>query len=170
MASRPRPRPLPPRWDFSAPTPQVQLLFKEDLGTGGRGGYFDTFGIIRDIMQNHLLQAFMWLAMEPPASITGDAITVAKCELLRQVKTLELDPSECFLGQFAAHGDDLGYLDDPTVPAGSKCPTFASLVLSVDTPRWRGVPFLFTAGKGMDERVCELRVRPAGVEGAVCAA
>ncbi len=142
--------------------PQVQLLFKEDLGTGGRGGYFDTFGIIRDIMQNHLLQAFMWLAMEPPSSMTGDAITAAKCELLRSVKTLALDPSECFLGQFAAHGDDSGYLDDPTVPAGSKCPTFASLVLSVDTPRWRGVPFLFTAGKGMDERVCELRVRTAG--------
>ena len=141
----------------------VQLLFKEDLGTGGRGGYFDTFGIIRDIMQNHLLQAFMWLAMEPPTSMTGDAITAAKCELLSQVKTLSLDPSELFLGQFGARSckdsAEPGYLDDPTVPAGSKCATFASFVLSVDSARWRGVPFLFTAGKGMDERVCELRVR-----------
>ena len=56
-------------------------------------------------------------------------------------------------------GDEPGYLDDSTVPAGSRCPTFAALVLKVDNDRWRGVPFLFTAGKGMDERVCELRVR-----------
>jgi len=137
----------------------VQLLFKEDLGTGGRGGYFDGFGIVRDIIQNHLLQAFMWLAMEPPTSMTGEAITACKVELLTHVSSLELDAAQVFLGQFGKHGDELGYLDDPTVPAGSKCPTFASMVLSVDTPRWRGVPFLFTAGKGMDERVCELRVR-----------
>ena len=49
--------------------------------------------------------------------------------------------------------------DDETVPAGSRCPTFASVVLTVDSDRWRGVPFLFCAGKGMDERVCEIRVR-----------
>lgn len=137
----------------------VQLTFKEDLGTGGRGGYFDGFGIIRDIIQNHLLQAFMWLAMEPPSSMTGDAITEAKVALLSKVATLSLDETQVFLGQFGRHGDDGGYHDDETVPAGSRCATFAALVLKVDTPRWQGVPFLFTAGKGMDERVCELRVR-----------
>jgi len=137
----------------------VQLTFKEDLGTGGRGGYFDKFGIIRDIIQNHLLQAFMWLAMEPPASLTAAAVVAAKVELLRSVKALSLEQGATFLGQFVAHGGNPGYLDDETVPAGSTCPTFASLVLHADTPRWRGVPFLFTAAKGMDERVCELRVR-----------
>jgi glucose-6-phosphate 1-dehydrogenase len=75
------------------------------------------------------------------------------------VPTLRLDPTEVFLGQFTAAGDELGYLDDATVPAGSLCPTFAALVLRVENERWRGVPFLFTAGKGMDERVCEIRVR-----------
>ena len=70
-------------------------LFKEDLGTGGRGGYLD--GRTRDIIQNHLLQAFMWLAMEP-ASMTGEAITACKVELPRL--HLELDPSYVFLGQF----------------------------------------------------------------------
>ena len=101
----------------------------------------------------------MWLAMEPPTSMTGDAITEAKVALLSKVATLTLDETQVFLGQFGRHGDDGGYHDDKTVPAGSRCATFASLVLQVDTPRWRGVPFLFTAGKGMDERVCELRVR-----------
>ena len=152
----------------------VQLTFKEDLGTDGRGGYFDSVGIIRDIIQNHLLQAFMWLAMEPPKAMTAAAIVEAKVALLRRVRTLELDappssgdgapgggvpPSGVFLGQFARHRDEPGYLEDSTVPAGSCCPTFAALVLEVDNPRWRGVPFLFTAAKGMDERVCELRVR-----------
>ena len=101
----------------------------------------------------------MWLAMEPPTSMTGDAITEAKVALLSKVATLTLDETKVFLGQFGRHGDDGGYHDDKTVPAGSRCATFASLVLQVDTPRWRGVPFLFTAGKGMDERLCELRVR-----------
>ena len=138
----------------------VQFTFKEDLGTGGRGGYFDGFGIIRDIVQNHLLQAFMWVAMEPPSSMTGEAITRSKVGLLRTVSTLSLDDaSSVFLGQFGRHGEDAGYLEDTTVPAGSRCPTFAAVVLKVDSDRWRGVPFLFTAGKGMDERVCEVRVR-----------
>ena len=138
----------------------IQLTFKEDLGTGGRGGYFDGFGIIRDIIQNHLLQAFMWLAMEPPSSMTAGAIVEKKVELLKAISALKLEDKESvFLGQFGPGIEQTGYLDDSTVPAGSKCPTFASLVLRVDNDRWRGVPFLFTAGKGMDERVCELRVR-----------
>ena len=114
---------------------------------------------MRDVIQNHLLQAFMWLAMEPPESMTGEAITRAKVELLKQVTPLSLDDARSvFLGQFGRHGDDSGYLEDATVPEGSRCPTFAACVLKVDSERWRGVPFLFTAGKGMDERVCELRV------------
>ena len=139
----------------------VQLTFKEDLGTGGRGGYFDGFGIIRDIIQNHLLQAFMWLAMEPPSAMVASEIVAKKVELLSAVRALSLDePNTAFLGQFGKLDDDHpGYLDDPTVPPGSTCPTFAATVLRVDNDRWRGVPFLFTAAKGMDERICEIRVR-----------
>ena len=137
----------------------VQLTFKEDLGTGGRGGFFDREGIIRDVIQPHLMQAFLWLAIEPPKSMRAADITKAKLELLRRVSAVSLDADETFLAQYTACDDEPGYLDDETVPHGSRCPTFASLVLRVDNERWRGVPFLFTAGKGMDERVCELRVR-----------
>jgi len=91
--------------------------------------------------------------------MTAPDIVKAKVDLLSQVKTLSLGGNEVFLGQFAAYGQEKGYLDDETVPKGSRCPTFASLVLKVDNARWRGVPFFFTAGKGMDERVCELRIR-----------
>ena len=141
----------------------VQITFKEDLGTGGRGGYFDNVGIIRDIIQNHLLQAFMWLAMEPPASMRAVDIIKAKVELLKKVRTISLgdapDYNGVFLGQFGRHGHEPGYTEDTTVPSGSNCATFAALFLQVDTPRWRDVPFLFTAAKGMDERVCEVRIR-----------
>jgi len=144
----------------------VEITFKEDLGTGGRGGYFDGFGIIRDIMQNHLLQVFMLCAMEPPAQMSTAGIISAKVELLKAVQSLELG-NGVFLGQFTANswtmGGQLhkepGYLDDTTVPKGSKCPTFAAVVLRINNERWSGVPFLMKAGKGLDERLGEVRIR-----------
>eukprot|EP00931_Biecheleriopsis_adriatica_P005318 TRINITY_DN106844_c0_g1_i1.p1 TRINITY_DN106844_c0_g1~~TRINITY_DN106844_c0_g1_i1.p1 ORF type:complete len:626 (+),score=141.04 TRINITY_DN106844_c0_g1_i1:108-1985(+) len=143
----------------------VQLVFKEDLGTGGRGGYFDGFGIIRDIMQNHLLQVLLWFAIEPPSSLSREAIQAEKCKLLKSIKTLSMD--DCFLGQFTSNSwtdadgtehKEPGYLDDETVPAGSKCPTYAAVALNIDNDRWRGVPFVMRAGKGLDERMAEVRV------------
>lgn len=142
---------------------QVEIIWKENIGTDGRGGYFDGFGIIRDMMQNHLLQIFLWLAMEPPSAFESEHIAAEKCRLLKCVKALAL--KDCFLGQFGAglrtneagflHPEP-GYLDDNTVPAGSKCPTFAATVLHVDNERWRGVPFLMRAGKALDERLAEV--------------
>merc|ERR1719499_368719 len=76
----------------------VQLVFKEDLGTGGRGGYFDNYGIIRDIMQNHLLQVLLWFAMEPPEALDRESVADAKEKLLKAVPALKLE--DCFLGQF----------------------------------------------------------------------
>jgi len=145
----------------------VEITFKEDLGTGGRGGYFDGFGIIRDIMQNHLLQVFMLMAMEPPTSMSTFGIINAKVQLLKAVETLDLSKG-VFLGQFTGNTwttsdgvkhSEKGYLEDETVPKGSKCPTFAATVLRVNNDRWAGVPFLMKAGKGLDERLGEVRVR-----------
>eukprot|EP00966_Prymnesium_polylepis_P138942 3210705-Prymnesium_polylepis.1 len=114
----------------------VQITFKENLGTEGRGGYFDGFGIVRDIIQNHLLQAFMFLAMDAPEDMSASSIVDSKVRLLQSVQTVTLD--DTFLGQFAAGAGQPGYLDDTTTPAGSRCPTFAACVLSVDNERWRG--------------------------------
>jgi hypothetical protein len=126
----------------------VQIIFKEDLGTGGRGGYFDGFGIIRDIMQNHLLQVFMSVAMECPAGSDSASVAAAKVALLEKTATLHYSADKVFLGQFGAHEwvdrakgtvrNEPGYLDDPTVPEGSRCPTFASVKLEIDNERWRG--------------------------------
>eukprot|EP00933_Yihiella_yeosuensis_P081508 TRINITY_DN95119_c0_g1_i1.p1 TRINITY_DN95119_c0_g1~~TRINITY_DN95119_c0_g1_i1.p1 ORF type:complete len:570 (+),score=107.59 TRINITY_DN95119_c0_g1_i1:62-1771(+) len=144
---------------------QVEIVFKEDFGTNGRGGYFDNFGIIRDIMQNHLLQVLLWLAMEPPEHLDSQSIAVEKLKLLKAIPTLKL--KDCLLGQYTSSssidGDsnkkvEPGYLDDSTVPAGSRCPTYAAAVLNIDNERWRGVPFLMRAGKGLDERLAEVRI------------
>jgi glucose-6-phosphate 1-dehydrogenase len=70
-----------------------------------------------------------------------------------QVKVLQsippIEKDEVLLGQYAAAGDKPGYLDDDSVPKGSKCPTFASMILHVNNDRWKGVPFIMKAGKGM---------------------
>jgi len=159
-----------PMWS-AAHIESVQIIFKENIGTEGRGGYFDGIGIVRDIIQNHLMQAFMFLAMEPPADMSAAAILDRKVELLKAVQTLDLHTPRAaqplagaavFLGQFGPSTratQQKGYLDDDTVPPGSCCPTMAACVLAVDNERWRGVPFLLSAGKGLDERLCEFRIR-----------
>lgn len=142
----------------------VQIVFKENLGTGGRGGYFDGFGIIRDIMQNHLLQVLLWFAMEPPSSLTRANVQKEKVKLLKAIKTLGM--SDVFLGQFGENvwledgkeHKEPGYLDDETVPAGSRCATYAAVALEINNDRWKGVPFMMRAGKGLDERMAEVRV------------
>jgi len=142
----------------------VQIVFKEPFGVEGRAGYFDNIGIVRDIMQNHLLQVFALLAMEPPVSLHAEDIRNEKVKLLRSVLPLAAD--DFALGQYAATADGKpGYTEDDGVPPGSRCPTFASCVLKVNNARWAGVPILIKAGKALDERVAEVRVQFKPVAG-----
>lgn len=130
----------------------VTFTFKEPFGTDGRGGYFDNYGIIRDILQNHLLQVLTVFAMEPPTADDGDSIRNAKTEVLRNMDPITLDDS--LLGQYD------GYTDDPTIMnKDTNCPTYAALRCWINTPRWEGVPFILQAGKAMDEKLCEVRVQ-----------
>uniref|UniRef100_A0A4W4HLB3 Glucose-6-phosphate 1-dehydrogenase n=1 Tax=Electrophorus electricus TaxID=8005 RepID=A0A4W4HLB3_ELEEL len=119
----------------------VVLTFKESFGTQGRGGYFDDFGIIRDVMQNHLLQMLCLVAMEKPASTSSDDVRDEKVKVLKCITPVSL--ADVVLGQYV--GDPkgegearLGYLDDPTVPKGSTQATFATAVLYVRNERWDG--------------------------------
>ncbi len=145
----------------------VHILWKENQGTEGRGGYFDQFGIIRDVMQNHLLQILALVAMEPPGKLNASNIAKEKVDVLRSVPPLKLD--DVRIGQF---GQSSGkgrkfpaYVDDPTVPDDSTTPTFASATLRIDNPRWEGVPFVMTAGKGLDSQKTEIRIRFHDVPG-----
>lgn len=135
----------------------VQITFKEPFGTEGRGGYFDEFGIIRDVMQNHLLQVLSILTMERPVSFSAEDIRDEKVKILRFMPPIQRE--HVLLGQYVAAGDKPGYLDDDTVPKDSICPTFASLVLFINSPRWEGVPFVLRAGKALNEQKTEIRIQ-----------
>lgn len=133
----------------------VEICFKESIGTQGRGGYFDQYGIIRDIIQNHLMQVLTVLTMEPPnkgsAKELGVSIRDAKVAILNAMPPIPL--SDCLLGQYK------GYTDDPTIEDKSTtAPTFAAVRCFINTPRWEGVPFIMIAGKALDERKAEITV------------
>ena len=139
----------------------VQINFSENFGTEGRGGYFDNYGIIRDIMQNHLLQILALFAMEEPASLDAEDIRNEKVKVIRSMRPIEVE--NVALGQYkgreAATKKYPAYLDDETVPKGSLCPTFAAMALFIDNARWDGVPFLLKAGKALHKRQAEIRVQ-----------
>ncbi|XP_036844674.1 glucose-6-phosphate 1-dehydrogenase isoform X3 [Oncorhynchus mykiss] len=137
----------------------VVLTFKEPFGTQGRGGYFDDFGIIRDVMQNHLLQMLSLVAMEKPASTSPDDVRDEKVKVLKCIAPVPR--SDVVLGQYIGDPEGegharLGYLDDPTVPNGSQTPTFATSVLYVQNERWDGVPFILRCGKALNERFTDV--------------
>ncbi|KAJ9709904.1 hypothetical protein PVL29_001406 [Vitis rotundifolia] len=129
----------------------VQFIFSEDFGTEGRGGYFDNYGIIRDIMQNHLLQILALFAMETPVSLDAEDIRNEKVKVLRSMKPLQLE--DVVIGQYKSHTKGgvtyPAYTDDKTVPKDSLTPTFAAAALFIDNARWDGVPFLMKAGKAL---------------------
>ncbi|CAJ1007668.1 Glucose-6-phosphate dehydrogenase, NAD binding domain [Leishmania naiffi] len=137
----------------------VQITFKETIGTEGRGGYFDSIGIIRDVMQNHLTQILALLAMEKPKSLEAECIRDEKVSLLKCVEPITKE--NCVLGQYTASADGSipGYLEDETVPKGSTCPTFAVLRLNINNDRWSGVPFILKAGKAVEQKYVAIRIQ-----------
>jgi glucose-6-phosphate 1-dehydrogenase len=143
-------------WDKNSIS-NVQITFKEPFGTEGRGGYFDEFGIIRDILQNHLLQVLSIIAMERPVSFSAEDIRDEKVKVLRAIPPIE--KKDTLLGQYVSANGKPGYLDDDTVPRNSVCPTFAATTLWIHNPRWEGVPFILKAGKALNEAKVEVRIQ-----------
>ncbi|GKV18311.1 hypothetical protein SLEP1_g28711 [Rubroshorea leprosula] len=145
----------------------VQFIFSEDFGTEGRGGYFDNYGIIRDIMQNHLLQILALFAMETPVSLAAEDIRNEKVKVLRSMRPLQLE--DVVVGQYKGHSKGAksypGYTDDPTVSNDSLTPTFAAAALFINNARWDGVPFLMKAGKALNTKRAEIRVQFRHVPG-----
>ena len=137
----------------------VQITFKEPFGTEGRGGYFDEFGIIRDVMQNHLLQVLTLLAMERPISFSAEDIRDEKVRVLRGMPSIE--PKNVIIGQYekSLDGTKPGYKEDDGVPKESRCPTFCSMVAYIKNERWDGVPFILKAGKALNEQKTEVRIQ-----------
>ncbi|XP_047147242.1 glucose-6-phosphate 1-dehydrogenase, chloroplastic-like isoform X2 [Vigna umbellata] len=129
--------------------------------------YFDHYGIIRDIMQNHLLQILALFAMETPVSLDAEDIRNEKVKVLRSMRPLQLE--DVVIGQYKSHTRGgvtyPAYVDDKTVPVGSLTPTFAAAALFIDNARWDGVPFLMKAGKALHSKGAEIRVQFRHVPG-----
>lgn len=152
-------------WDRSH-IDNIQITFKEPFGTEGRGGYFDEFGIIRDVIQNHLLQVMSLIAMERPISTDAEDIRDEKVKVLKCIPPI--DVNNALLGQYIAENGKPGYLDDDTIKnKDSLTPTFAALVLFVENERWEGVPFILKAGKALNEAKVEVRIQFRNVAGSL---
>ncbi|CAI5448578.1 unnamed protein product [Caenorhabditis angaria] len=159
---------LAPSWNRDH-IASVMISFKEDFGTGGRAGYFDTAGIIRDVMQNHLMQILTLVAMEKPASLNAEDIRDEKVKVLKATKIVEL--KDVVVGQYISNAEcshpeaSQGYKDDPAVPADSVTPTYALAVLHINNERWEGVPFFLRCGKALNEKKAEVRIQFKEVSG-----
>ena len=117
----------------------VQITMAEDFGVEGRGSFYEEVGAIRDVVQNHLLQVIVLLAMDPPVGRDPDSMRAEKLRLIRAMRPL--DPKNVVRGQFR------GYRDEAGVAPDSQVETFAALCLHIDTWRWAGVPFYIRTGK-----------------------
>jgi glucose-6-phosphate 1-dehydrogenase len=128
----------------------VQITLAESFGVQGRGKFYEEVGVVRDVIQNHLLQVLSLLAMEAPTSADADSIRDEQAKVLHNVRPLSAD--DLVLGQFRGYRDEEGVAKDSIVP------TYAALRLRIDSWRWQGVPFYVRAGKKLTVTATEVQV------------
>ena len=140
----------------------VQITMAEDIGIGGRAGYYDGIGAARDVIQNHLLQLLALTAMEEPVSFNAQDLRAEKEKVLSAVLVPSDIGRDTARGQYA-HGwqgeeEVVGYLEEKGVDPNSTTETYAAVRLTIDTRRWAGVPFYLRTGKRLGKRVTEIAV------------
>jgi glucose-6-phosphate 1-dehydrogenase len=139
----------------------VQITVAEDLGIEHRGGFYEKAGVVRDIVQNHMLQLLSLMAMEAPIGFTPDFIRDEKVKIIRSIRPMDSSYIDHFMvrGQYgpgAVQGEKVaGYRQEKDVSPDSKTPTFFAAKFYVDNLRWAGVPFYLRTGKRLPNRVTE---------------
>jgi glucose-6-phosphate 1-dehydrogenase len=140
----------------------VQITMAEDIGVGGRAGYYDGIGAARDVVQNHLLQLLALTAMEKPHSLDAADLRAEKETVLSAVRVPKDISKHTARGQYAGGwqgGEKVtGFLDEDGMNPKSVSETYAAMRLDINTPRWAGVPFYLRAGKRLGRRVTEIAV------------
>jgi glucose-6-phosphate 1-dehydrogenase len=142
----------------------VQITVSEEIGIGTRGRLWEEAGMLRDIVQNHMMQLLSLVAMEPPASLKADAIHAEKIKVLNAIRPFPLKKISDMIvrGQYGPgyiDGKEVkGYRQEDNVSSTSNVETFAALKLSIDNWRWDGVPFYLRAGKRLPKRATEIAI------------
>jgi glucose-6-phosphate 1-dehydrogenase len=154
-----------PLWDRRY-VEAVQITAAEELGmAGGRGGYYDTSGALRDMIQNHLLQLLCLVAMEPPVDLGADAVRNERAKVLQSLPiwTPEEVDQHVVRGQYIAgsiQGKEVpGYLQEKGVAPESKTDTYVALRVTLNNWRWAGVPFFLRTGKRLPKRATEIAIQ-----------
>ncbi len=143
----------------------VQITVAEDIGIEHRGAFYEKAGVVRDIVQNHMLQLLSLMAMEAPIGFTPDFIRDEKVRIIRSIRVPDAEYIDRFVvrGQYRegiVEGKEVrGYRQEPDVSPLSNAPTFFAGKLYVDNPRWAGVPFYLRAGKRLPKRVTEICIQ-----------
>jgi len=140
----------------------VQITMAEDIGLGGRAGYYDGIGAARDVIQNHLLQLLAFTAMEEPVSFSPAKLRAEKIKVLSATKlALPLDQTTA-RGQYTAgwQGNEwvIGLKEEKGFNPDSRTETYAAITCAIDTRRWAGVPFYLRTGKRLGRRVTEIAI------------
>ncbi|AJW79066.1 MULTISPECIES: glucose-6-phosphate dehydrogenase [Clavibacter] len=140
----------------------VQITMAEDIGVGGRAGYYDGIGAARDVIQNHLLQLLALTAMEEPVAFDASSLRDEKEKVLSAVRLPKDLSTATARGQYAGGwqgGEEVvGFLDEDGMDPESLTETYAAMRLDINTRRWSGVPFYLRAGKRLGRRVTEIAV------------
>jgi glucose-6-phosphate 1-dehydrogenase len=142
----------------------VQITVAEEIGIEGRGKFYEQTGVTKDIVENHLMQLLCLTAMEPPISLTANAVRDEKVKVLRSLRPMErsLVQDHVVRGQYArgyVKGEEVpGYREEPDVAVDSRTETFVAMRVFVDNWRWGGVPFYVRAGKRLPRRVTEIAI------------
>ena len=143
----------------------VQITVSETVGLEGRWGYYNDAGALRDMVQNHILQTLALVTMEPPSSLSPDAVRNEKVKVLQSLRPINASNvhKTTVAGQYVAGAYDgvpvPGYLQETGAVLGSKTETFVAIQAHIDNWRWKGVPFFLMTGKRMATRYTEIIVQ-----------
>ncbi|OPY67024.1 MAG: Glucose-6-phosphate 1-dehydrogenase [Syntrophorhabdaceae bacterium PtaU1.Bin034] len=143
----------------------VQITVAEDIGIEHRGVFYEKAGVVRDILQNHLLQLLSLMAMEAPSGFTPDLIRDEKVKIMRSIRPVDADYIDRYMvrGQYGegrvGDRDEPGYRREPNVAAASRTATFFAGKFYIDNLRWAGVPFYLRTGKRLAKRITEICIQ-----------